>query len=227
MSYSTRATAALGATLAGGNYDGIESEVKRILESGANPNGQNCDGSPLRKAITLKSAKIVSALLAYGADPNLRMQTLAQPNADMGPRHQVETAFQHAIYQCCWHDPHYESNLSKRMLLELIAAGADRDAKTYLGMTCIDLAKAITSTSRTVQLTLALPLHAAISLNDPDLCLRLLGRGIDPQERNARRQTAWRNAELNSPECHAVMSAWKSKQTMALIAKTSSARINL
>ena len=68
---------------------------------------------------------------------------------------------------------------------------------------------------RQVRLAIALPLHAAIALNRPELCLGLLEREIDPEVKNSRKQTAWRNAELNAPQCQAVMLAWRTRQAMA------------
>lgn len=228
MSQSPIATDALHAILVSGNYDGIYKDVVDVLKGGADPDGIKRNGWPLRRAVDLKNPKILAALLAHGADLTLRTKLFdAEPSLQRLPHNNLDTVMHYAAYQTCKFVRGGETSLARKILLELIAAGADVAAQSAYGMSCIDLAKAEAGNSQVVPSTLTLPLHAAVSLNDPDLCLRLLERGIDGDERNPRRQTAWRNAELNSPECHAIMSAWKSKQTMALIAKTSSARINL
>lgn len=227
MSKNQLATEALHAILASGNYRGISEDVVDVLKGGADPDGIKRNGWPLRRAVDLKNPKILAALLAHGADLTLRTKLFdAEPDLQRLSHNNLDTVLHYAVYQGCKFARNGETSWAKRMLLELIAAGADPQTKSAYGMGCIDLAKAEAGNSQVVPSTLALPLHAAVSLNDPDLCLRLLERGIDGDERNPRRQTAWRNAELNAPECYAVMSAWRSRQTLMRIARSSSAPIH-
>ncbi len=94
-----------------------------------------------------------------------------------------------------------------QLILELIASGARLDARSINGLSLVD---ALGEKPPTILLyAVTSPIHAAIKRNKPDLCVRLLDLGISADLKNARKQTAWRMADLESPSCSAAMRAWK------------------
>lgn len=221
---SDNATQALFTRLMGVNRhdDKLKEDVLQLLQEGAHPDGPERDGWFLRRAVQLEKPRLIECFLEYGANPNARM--IENCTNSKGYEHKafmnLETVLHYAVYESCRH----KWPTSINMILVLIAGGADRHAATRFGLTCSQLAASEPGNNSATLEALATPLHAAIKLNLPHRCLQLLEAGIDPEDKNKRRQSAWRAAELKAPECAAVMHAWKSMTAMAKIAAASRQR---
>lgn len=204
--------------LSGKTVDGLRPRVLQLLKDGANPDGPDRDGAPLRRAIELKSTFVVEDLLEHGANPNARLLSLhadlAEPLKTLA-QNNVDTVLHWAIYRACLSSSNWPNRAPIAIVLNLIATGADRAATSQFGMSCLELAERESNGARAIPDAISTPLHAAVKINDIHLCLKMLELGFDPDEKNSRNQTAWRIAELHAKECLAAMHAWRSRAVVA------------
>lgn len=187
--------------------------LRELLSEGAHIDGTQQDGLPLRHAITKVSMPLIHFLVAAGADVNARLITRVNDANSIQPHFNTETPLHWATYRASSRGQlDLETIQYAEMILTLMAAGADEKARTVNGL--VPTAILSERTSLLIETALTLPIHAAIQINSPSLCMRLLDRQYNPDAKNRRKQTAWRLAELKSPECLAGMRSWQAMQAI-------------
>ena len=167
-----------------------------LLELGAHVDGPDRDGMPMRRAISQNSEPLVNFLLDAGADVHAEVSASLTTN----------TLLHWAAYLCRLAARNLQHKAPLAIIVTLIAAGADPAAGDCKGELPASLLG--TDLSAPFRNVFSCPLHAAIELQRPDLCVKLLDRGHDPLGKNKKRQTAWSLAKSHSPECLGAMQSW-------------------
>lgn len=183
-------------------------KLRMLLDLGAHIDGPNRDGMPIRHALTKNSEALVNFLI----------DSHANVHAELPGRQITSTLLHWASYQA--RPAKYVGDLAQRTMLtnivSIIAAGAEpaklnganRPPESLLGEDLPAIFKIAFSS----------PLHAAIDLGRPDLCLELLDLGYDPDTKNSNRSSAWSFAK-KSPECLGAMQAWLANQAIEKLLK--------
>lgn len=181
----------------------LPEKIKELLSLGAHVDGPSRDGMPLRFAIANFSCPIVQLLVYSGANVN----------ANLGYKRITSNPLHWAAHRSNSKKmSEFECHFSLTNIVFLIAHGANHVAIDAEGSTPADyLDKKLPSSFRQV---FELPLHAAIELNKPNLCIKLLNLNFDPQAKNKKKQTALSFAKSESPECFGVMQSWLANQAI-------------
>lgn len=183
-----------------------------MLSQGSNIDWPGENGMPLRFAITKYSEPLMRFLLDCGANPNASVRALSDTPTVI---HWAATRARGTTLD------EFECRSSMSNMLDLIAAGADTSEISGNGKKPAELlSHELPAVYKNV---FRLPLHAAIEIDRPDLCTKLLERGFNPDDKNPRRQTAFSHAKLSSPACLGVMQsrlASKAVESMLSIANT-------
>ncbi len=183
--------------------------LRSLLARGANIDGFARNGVPLRHAVTKLSVPLIRFLVDAGANLHARIPSKTEGANREQPHFNVDTILHWAAYRSAQKRARdFEAMRHTEVMVELIASGAAYKTESSHGLQPVDLIDP--KGPKLLKMALTYPLHAAVMLHNSGLCIRLLERGIDPDEKHAR-QTAWRLAELQHPECLAAMRSWQAK----------------
>jgi hypothetical protein len=183
--------------------------LQGLLAQGAHVDGCARNGLPLRHAVTKLSIPLIHFLAESGANLNARNPSKVEGLNQEQPHFNVDTILHWAAYRSAKKKARdFEALQHAQVMLELIALGANPQTVSSYGQQPADLVDSKGPTLLKTALTH--PIHVAVVLHNPGLCIKLLDRGFDPDEKNAH-QTAWRLAEIKSPACLAIMRSWQAK----------------
>ena len=148
-------------------------ELDALLAQGARIDGPRGLGELLKKTIDVNNRPLLRMLLDRGANPNLAIEV----NGARGP---IQSTLLHAAI--------LRGAGSERVVVTLLAFGADVHAKNGHGATPLDLV-AMPRDSIMAHI-LANPLHAAVKIcQDPVLCARFLDQGHSEEQPSVRGET--------------------------------------
>lgn len=174
-------------------------QLRHLLTLGAHVDGPSRYGLPIRLALVKYSETLVNFLIDEGADVNAK-----RSNDKL-----FRSILHWAVYRVrgYGYDSHqYRFQASFGNIISLIAAGADPTALDRNGDPASTWFKS--DVPPTLKNVCLFPLHAAVKMDRPELCLKLMEAGYDPEQKIPGKQTALSFAKSRSHVCLGVMQSW-------------------